>query len=141
MGIDSHTPTWWLEWAPELSAKASEVLEQAPGGRRGRGLTPRREAAKRLGMAQVPQLPRMFCGHEGVLECSGLTELWMGSSASMGNPKRCPAPALQETRIRLNFWKMITFAVAKIETTLGGLTRVSLGPGAQARDPLYWGGP
>jgi hypothetical protein len=37
MGIDSHTPTWWLEWAPELSAKASEVWEQAPGGRRGKG--------------------------------------------------------------------------------------------------------
>jgi hypothetical protein len=29
-------------------------------------------------MAQVPQLPRTFCGNEGVLECSGLTELWMG---------------------------------------------------------------
>jgi hypothetical protein len=29
-------------------------------------------------MAQVPQLPKTFCGNEGVLECSGLTELWMG---------------------------------------------------------------
>jgi hypothetical protein len=26
----------------------------------------------------VPQLPKMFWGNEGVLECSGLTELWMG---------------------------------------------------------------
>jgi hypothetical protein len=26
---------------------------------------------------RVPQLPKTFCGNEGVLECSGLTELWM----------------------------------------------------------------
>jgi hypothetical protein len=25
----------------------------------------------------VPQLPKTFCGNDGVLECSGLTELWM----------------------------------------------------------------
>jgi hypothetical protein len=30
------------------------------------------------GLAQAPQLPKAFCGHEGVLECSGLAELWMG---------------------------------------------------------------
>jgi hypothetical protein len=29
-------------------------------------------------LAQVVQLPKTFCGHEGVLECSGLTELWIG---------------------------------------------------------------
>jgi hypothetical protein len=29
-------------------------------------------------LAQVVQLPKTFCGNEGVLECSGLTELWMG---------------------------------------------------------------
>jgi hypothetical protein len=29
-------------------------------------------------LAQVVQLPKAFCGHEGVLECSGLTEVWMG---------------------------------------------------------------
>jgi hypothetical protein len=28
-------------------------------------------------LAQVVQLPKTFCGHEGVLECSGLTELGM----------------------------------------------------------------
>jgi hypothetical protein len=32
----------------------------------------------------VPQLPKKFCGHEGVLECSGLTELWLGSRAPKG---------------------------------------------------------
>jgi hypothetical protein len=30
------------------------------------------------GWDRVPQLPKMFWGHEGVLECSGLTELWVG---------------------------------------------------------------
>jgi hypothetical protein len=29
-------------------------------------------------LAQVVQLPKTFCGNEGVLECSGLTELGMG---------------------------------------------------------------
>jgi hypothetical protein len=32
----------------------------------------------------VPQLPKAFWGHEGVLECSGLAELGMGSSALKG---------------------------------------------------------
>jgi hypothetical protein len=32
----------------------------------------------------VPQLPKAFWGHEGVLECFGLAELGMGLSASMG---------------------------------------------------------
>jgi hypothetical protein len=43
-------------------------------GRRGKGLTRRRE---RVGVVQVPQLSKMFWVSEGVLECSGLTELWM----------------------------------------------------------------
>jgi hypothetical protein len=42
--------------------------------------TRRRE---RSSIFQVPQLPKTFCGNEGVLECSGLTELWMGPSALM----------------------------------------------------------
>jgi hypothetical protein len=29
-------------------------------------------------LAHVVQLPKTFCGNEGVLDCSGLTELWMG---------------------------------------------------------------
>jgi hypothetical protein len=44
----------------------------------------REDAKARKGWDRVPQLPKMFWGHEGVLECSGLTELWMGSRASMG---------------------------------------------------------
>jgi hypothetical protein len=35
-------------------------------------------------VSQAAQLPKTFCGNEGVLGCSGLTELGMGSSASMG---------------------------------------------------------
>jgi hypothetical protein len=45
-----------------------------------------------------------FCGNEGVLECSGLTELGMGIERVDGkNPKRCPATAVQESRIRSEF--------------------------------------
>jgi hypothetical protein len=46
-----------------------------------RNLTRRRGG---LGIAQVPQLPKMFWGSESVLECSGLRELWLGSSAPKG---------------------------------------------------------
>jgi hypothetical protein len=35
-------------------------------------------------LAQVVQLPKTFCGNEGVLECSGLTELWMGIERADG---------------------------------------------------------
>jgi hypothetical protein len=35
-------------------------------------------------LSQVPQLPKAFCGHAGVLECSGLTELWMGRERADG---------------------------------------------------------
>jgi hypothetical protein len=42
-----------------------------------------------------------FWGSEGVLECSGLTELWMGIGRVEGeDPKRCQATAVQERRIR-----------------------------------------
>jgi hypothetical protein len=35
-------------------------------------------------LAHVVQWPKTFCGSESVLECSGLTELWLGSSAPKG---------------------------------------------------------
>jgi hypothetical protein len=44
--------------------------------RRIRNLTRRRGDAE--GWDRVPQLPKAFWGSEGVLECSGLTELGMG---------------------------------------------------------------
>jgi hypothetical protein len=42
--------------------------------------------ARRVG-DRVPQLPMTFCGNKGVLECSGLTELWMVSSALIEKSK------------------------------------------------------
>jgi hypothetical protein len=45
------------------------------------GAKARRKRRRRFSvssLAQVVQLPKTFCGNEGVLECSGLTELWMG---------------------------------------------------------------
>jgi hypothetical protein len=33
---------------------------------------------------RVPPLPKTFCGNEGVLECSGLTELGMGRERADG---------------------------------------------------------
>jgi hypothetical protein len=35
-------------------------------------------------LAHVVQLPKTFCCHEGVLDCSGLTELWMGRERVAG---------------------------------------------------------
>jgi hypothetical protein len=35
-------------------------------------------------LAHVVKLPKTFCGHEGVLECSGLTELGMGRAPADG---------------------------------------------------------
>jgi hypothetical protein len=52
----------------------------------GSGISREDAKARRVG-DRVPQLPKTFCGHEGVLECSGLTELWMESSAPMGKSK------------------------------------------------------
>jgi hypothetical protein len=61
----------------------------------------RGDAEVRKGWDRVPQLPKVFCGSEGVLECSGLTELWMGRERVDGkNPKRCQATAVQKRRMR-----------------------------------------
>jgi hypothetical protein len=46
----------------------------------GCGISREDAKARRVGIAQAPRLPKTFCGHEGVLECSGLTELWMGQA-------------------------------------------------------------
>jgi hypothetical protein len=41
------------------------------------GRVSREDAKTRKVGDRVPQLPKTFCGNEGDLECSGLTELWM----------------------------------------------------------------
>jgi hypothetical protein len=47
----------------------------------------REDAKARKVGERVPQLPKTFCGNEGVLECSGLTELWMGIGRVDGKSK------------------------------------------------------
>jgi hypothetical protein len=62
-------------------------------------------------LAQVVQLPKTFCGHEGVLECSGLTELGMGRERVDGKiPSGVKPPQSKNPGSGLNFWKMITLA-------------------------------
>jgi hypothetical protein len=65
-------------------------------------------------LAQVVQLPKTFCGHEGVLECSGLTELWMGIERVDGKIQSgVKPPQSKKPGSGLNFWKMITFAASR----------------------------
>jgi hypothetical protein len=65
-------------------------------------------------VSQAPQLPKTFCGHEGVLECSGLTELWMGiGRADEEIPSGVQPPQSKKPGSGLNFWKMITFASSR----------------------------
>jgi hypothetical protein len=72
-----------------------------PQSKKGGSGVSREEAKTRRGGERVPQLPKAFWGHEGVLECSGLTELWMGiERVEEENPKRCQATAVQERRMR-----------------------------------------
>jgi hypothetical protein len=62
-------------------------------------------------LAQVVQLPKTFCGNEGVMECSGLTELWMGIERVDGKIQSgVKSPQSKKPGSSLNFWKMITFA-------------------------------
>jgi hypothetical protein len=52
----------------------------------GSGISREGAKARKVG-DRVPQLPMTFCGNEGVLECSGLTELWMGIERVDGKSK------------------------------------------------------
>jgi hypothetical protein len=62
-------------------------------------------------LAHVVQLLKTFCGNEGVLECSGLTELWMGSERVDGKIQSgVKPPQSKKPGCGLNFWKMITLA-------------------------------
>jgi hypothetical protein len=65
-------------------------------------------------LAKVPQLPKAFCGHEGVLECSGLTEPWMGIERVDGKIQSgVKPPQSKKPGSGLNFWKMITLASSR----------------------------
>jgi hypothetical protein len=73
--------SWQTYWGGSLRTSAGRLTEAWR-----KGLTRRREGAKEKeeggfcvsSLVHVVQLPKTFCGHEGVLECSGLTELGMG---------------------------------------------------------------
>jgi hypothetical protein len=65
-------------------------------------------------LAQVVQLPKTFCGSEGVLECSGLTELGMGMERVDGKIQSgVKPPQSKKPGSGLNFWKMITLASSR----------------------------
>jgi hypothetical protein len=87
---------------------------------------------------RVSQLSKMFCGHEGVLECSGLTELGMGIERFEGeNPKRCQATAVQERRIR-NLTRRRGVRKGGGRAWLGG-GRSAAGGGASAAGGVFRG--
>jgi hypothetical protein len=65
-------------------------------------------------LAHVVQLPKTFCGKEGVLDCSGLTELWMGIERVDGKIQSgVKPPQSKKPGSGLNFWKMITLASSR----------------------------
>jgi hypothetical protein len=62
-------------------------------------------------LAQVVQLPKTFFCNEGVLECSGLTELWMARQRVDGKIQSgVQPPQSKKPGSGLNFLKMITLA-------------------------------
>jgi hypothetical protein len=89
----------WMESSAPMG-KIQSGVKPPQSKKQGSAISREDAKARRVG-DRVPQLPKTFCGNEGVLECSGLTELWMGIERVDGeNPKRCQATAVQERRIR-----------------------------------------
>jgi hypothetical protein len=79
----------------------------------GSGISREDAKARRVG-DRVPQLPMTFCGNEGDLECSGLTELWMGIERVDGKiPSGVQPPQSKKPGSGLNFLKMITLASSR----------------------------
>jgi hypothetical protein len=76
----------------------------------GSGISREDAKARKVG-DRVPQLPKTFCGHEGVLECSGLTELGMARARADGKIQSgVKPPQSKKPGSGLDFWKMITLA-------------------------------
>jgi hypothetical protein len=71
--------------------KPADIVWTSDGGlAEGSHAKARRKGRKRFSvslLAHVVQLPKTFFCNEGVLECSGLTELWMVSSALIEKSK------------------------------------------------------
>jgi hypothetical protein len=60
-----------------VDGKIQSGVKPPQSKKQGSGIS-RGDAEVRKGGGRVPQLPKTFCGNEGVMECSGLTELGMG---------------------------------------------------------------
>jgi hypothetical protein len=71
----------------QSGVKPPQSKKEGAGSSRGWVGGSRGDAEVRRVGDRVSQLSKTFCGDEGVLECSGLTELGMGWSALMGKSK------------------------------------------------------
>jgi hypothetical protein len=106
----------WLDGALDRErARGWEKSKAVSSHRSPRKKVPESHAEARRVGDRVPQLPKTFCGHEGVLESSGLTELGMESSAPMGKIQSgVKPPQSKKPGSGRNFWKMITFAPSRL---------------------------
>jgi hypothetical protein len=90
----------------EIQSGVKPPQSKKPGSGISRG-----DAEVRKAWDRVPQLPKAFCGNEGVLECSGWTELGMGIERVDGKIQSgVKPPQSKKPGSGLNFWKMITSA-------------------------------
>jgi hypothetical protein len=69
-----------------VDGKIQSGVKPPQSKKEGSGIS-REDAEVRKGGVRVPQLPKTFCGKEGVLECFGLTELGMGRERDDGKSK------------------------------------------------------
>jgi hypothetical protein len=87
-----------------------------------------RNLTRRLGGwgIEFRSYPRSFVKMRVSWECSGLTELWMGSSASIGKIQSgIKPPQSKKEGSGRNFWKMITFASSRLRVRRFPLPRCS----------------
>jgi hypothetical protein len=59
-----------------VDGKIQSGVQPPQSKKPGSGISRGDAETRRVG-DRVPQLPKTLCGNEGVLECSGLRELWM----------------------------------------------------------------
>jgi hypothetical protein len=60
-----------------VDGKIQSGVKPPQSKKEGSGISREDAKARKVG-DRVPQLSKAFCCNEGVLECSGMTELWMG---------------------------------------------------------------
>jgi hypothetical protein len=84
-----------------VDGKIQSGVQPPQSKKEGCGISRGDAETRRVGDRPSAAVTKAFWGSEGVLECSGLTELWMGIERVEGeDPKRCQATAVQERRIR-----------------------------------------